>query len=106
MEGKTLAIGAFRTRLDDEFNIIAGTDDEREQIAAAMRAVEDRIDDDMNPYRAGARMDTDEVVGVDELRAWLVALAEMAYQAQGRRRIKNPRIWSLHDLNRLAPEAV
>jgi biotin carboxyl carrier protein len=28
----------------------------------------------------------------------MVALAEMAYQGVGYRRIKNPRIWSLHDL--------
>ena len=106
MEGKTLAIGAFRTRLDDEFNIVASTDEERESIAAAMKAVEEKIDDDMNPYRAASRMDTDELVGIDELRPWVCALTEMAYQAQGRRRVKNPRIWSIHDLTLLSPEAV
>ncbi len=106
MEGKTLAIGAFRTRLDDEFNIVASSDEERESIAAAMKAVEEKIDDDMNPYRAASRMDTDEIVGIDELRPWVCALTEMAYQAQGRRRVKNPRIWSIHDLTLLSPEAV
>jgi hypothetical protein len=29
-------------------------------------------------------------------------LAECAYQSIGHRRIKNPRIWSLHDLAALA----
>jgi hypothetical protein len=43
-------------------------------------------------------MDTDEVVLVSELRERLVAWTEMTYQAMGVRRIKNPRIWSLHDL--------
>ena len=43
-------------------------------------------------------MDTDEIVDFTELREWCGALAEMAYQAIGHRRVKNPRIWSLHDL--------
>ena len=42
-------------------------------------------------------MDTDEVIRLGELRSWLMALAEMSYQSTGHRRIKNPRIWSLHD---------
>ena len=37
-----------------------------------------------------------------ELRAYLEAAVEMAYQAIGYRRVKNPRIWSLHDLAALA----
>ena len=32
----------------------------------------------------------------------VAALAEMAYQANGYRRLKNPRIWSLHDLAALS----
>jgi biotin carboxyl carrier protein len=47
---------------------------------------------------AAAQMDTDEIVRLDELRDWLSALSEMAYQSTGYRRLKNPRIWSLHDL--------
>jgi 3-methylcrotonyl-CoA carboxylase beta subunit len=43
-------------------------------------------------------MDTDEIVRLDELRPWLTALVEMAYQSTGSRRINNPRIWSRHDL--------
>jgi len=43
-------------------------------------------------------MDTDEVVPVSALRPWLCCLVESAWQATGYRRIKNPRIWSLHDL--------
>ena len=36
-----------------------------------------------------------------ELRSYLAALVEMAYQNTGYRRVKNPRIWSLHDLKAL-----
>ena len=57
-----------------------------------------RIEQDMDPVAAASRMDTDEVVRLDELRPWLECLAECAYQANGYRRIKNPRIWSVHDL--------
>ena len=99
MEGKTLAIGAFRTRLDDQFNIIAADDAERAKVEAGMRDVEQRIEKDMDPYKSARQMDTDEVVSVSELRPWLQTLIEMSYQAQGVRRIKNPRIWSMHDLD-------
>ena len=98
MEGRTLAIGAFNTKLDDEFNILADTEDERAAIAAGMKAVEERIEADMDPMASARQMDTDEVVLVSELRERLVAWTEMTYQAMGVRRIKNPRIWSLHDL--------
>jgi len=46
-------------------------------------------------------MDTDEIIELGELRAYLSALVEMAYQGTGHRRIKNPRIWSMHDLRAL-----
>jgi hypothetical protein len=46
-------------------------------------------------------MDTDEIVELGELRAYLSALVEMAYQNTGYRRVKNPRIWSMHDLREL-----
>jgi hypothetical protein len=52
----------------------------------------------MDPFVAGRQMDTDEIIRLDELRPWLSALVEMAYQSTGSRRIKNPRIWALHDL--------
>jgi len=76
MEGRTLAIGAFNTKLDDNFNITT----------------------DMNPYRSARQMDTDEIVAVDELRDYLQVMIEMSYQSTGYRRVKNPRIWSMHDL--------
>lgn len=98
MEGRTLAIGAFNTRLDDEFRIVASSDEERTKIEAGMRAVEARIEADMDPIAAARQMDTDEVVLLSELRERLCAFAEMAYQQPGTRRVKNPRIWSLHDL--------
>jgi acetyl-CoA carboxylase carboxyltransferase component len=102
MEGRTLAIAAFNTKLDDEFRIATEDEAERAEIEAGMRATEERIESDMDPYKAAAQMDTDEIVALSELRPWLVALAEMAYQSTGRRRVKNPRIWSLHDVAALS----
>ena len=42
--------------------------------------------------------DVDEVIRFDELRGWLEAAVEMSYQSTGYRRVKNPRIWTMHDL--------
>lgn len=99
MEGRTLAIAAYNTKLDDDFEIDARfSADERAEIQAGMERTAARIERDMDPVAAAARMDTDEVVKLSELRGWLEALAEMAYQSIGHRRVKNPRIWSLHDL--------
>jgi acetyl-CoA carboxylase carboxyltransferase component len=102
MEGRTLAIAAFNTKLDDEFQIAVDDPAERKRIEDGMRSTEERIESDMDPYRAASQMDTDEIVSMSELRPWLAALAEMAYQASGYRRVKNPRIWSLHDVAALA----
>ncbi|MFT5051612.1 MAG: 3-methylcrotonyl-CoA carboxylase beta subunit [Chlamydiales bacterium] len=102
MEGRTLAIAAFNTKLDDDFEIAVEDPDEREAIAKGMRDTEARIEGDMDPYKAAAQMDTDEVIALDELRPWLELFAETSYQASGYRRIKNPRIWSLHDLAALS----
>lgn len=101
MEGRTLAIGAYRTRLDENFQIITQNPAERAQIEAGMREVEGRIEKDMDPYRSASQMDTDEIVALHELRDYLEVLVEMCYQTHGYRRIKNPRIWSVHDLNAL-----
>jgi acetyl-CoA carboxylase carboxyltransferase component len=98
MEGRTLAIGAFRTRLDDQFRVVADTPEDEAKIREGMRQVEERISRDMDPFAAAARRDVDEVVAPSELRGWLEALVTMAYQSIGHRRVKNPRIWSLHDL--------
>jgi len=98
MEGRTLAIAAFSTKLDDEFEILTDDPDERAAIEKGMAETEARIGEDMSPYRSASQMDTDEIVRVTELRPWLAALGEMAYQAIGHRRVKNPRIWSLFDL--------
>ncbi|MFM2246524.1 MAG: hypothetical protein RL071_2598 [Pseudomonadota bacterium] len=103
MEGRTLAIAAYNTKLDDDFNIDPRfADDERAKIQRGMDQTAARIEGDMDPVAAAARMDTDELIRMDELRPYLVALAEMAYQSSGHRRIKNPRIWSLFDLEVLA----
>jgi acetyl-CoA carboxylase carboxyltransferase component len=99
MEGRTLAIAAYNTKLDDNFQIMATDPAERAKIEAGMRDTEARIERDMDPFVAARQMDTDEIVELGELRAYLAALVEMAYQNTGYRRIKNPRIWSLHDLH-------
>jgi acetyl-CoA carboxylase carboxyltransferase component len=101
MEGRTLAIGTYNAKLDDEFNIVTDDPKERSEIEQGMAAVEARIEKDMDPMASARQMDTDEVVLVSELRERLVAWAEMSYQSSGARRIKNPRIWSLHDLQLL-----
>jgi acetyl-CoA carboxylase carboxyltransferase component len=98
MEGRTLAIAAHNTKLDDNFEIISQDPEEREQIEASMAQVAARIEADMDPYIAARQMDTDEIVELGEMRDYLCALVEMSYQNTGSRRIKNPRIWSLHDL--------
>jgi acetyl-CoA carboxylase carboxyltransferase component len=98
MEGRTLAIAAFNTKLDDDFQITAADPAERTRIEAGMRETEARIEGDMDPFVAARQLDTDEIIELGELRGYLAALVEMAYQGTGYRRIKNPRIWSLHDL--------
>jgi len=99
MEGRTLAIGAYNSKLDDEFRIVAKTPEEADEIRRGMQAVEDRIARDMDPVLAAAQRDIDEIVRPSELRLWIESLIAMSYQATGYRRVKNPRIWSLHDLN-------
>ena len=101
MEGRTLAIATYNTKLDDDFQITSADPAERAKIEGGMREVEARIERDMDPFVAARQMDTDEIVDVASLRPWLATLVEMAYQAVGVRRIKNPRIWSLHDLREL-----
>jgi 3-methylcrotonyl-CoA carboxylase beta subunit len=98
MEGRTLAIATYNTKLDDDFRILATDPEERQRIEQGMRAVEKRIEQDMDPYVAARQMDTDEIVELGALRSWLAVLVEASYQSIGHRRIKNSRIWSMHDL--------
>lgn len=104
MEGRTLAIGAFRTKLDENFEIAATNEDERARIAKGMKEVEDQITRDMDPHASARQMDVDEVVHFGEVRTWLEAWAEMTYQSIGYRTIRNPRIWTLHDLIAIADD--
>ena len=101
MEGRTLAIAAYNTKLDDDFRIMATDPAERAKIEAGMRDTEARIERDMDPFVSARQMDTDEIVELGELRTYLAALVEMSYQNTGYRRVKNPRIWSMHDLREL-----
>jgi biotin carboxyl carrier protein len=96
MEGRTLAIAAFNTKLDDDFEIASTDPVERAAIRRQMDETAGRIEADMDPMAAAARMDTDEVVPFAALRPYLEAAVEMAWQTP--RRARNPRIWSLHDL--------
>ena len=96
MEGRTLAIAAFNTKLDDDFEIASEDPGERAEIQKAMDDTAARIEADMDPIGAASRMDTDEVVPLGDLRRYLEAAVEMAWQTP--RRVRNPRIWSLHDL--------
>ncbi|MCB9652312.1 MAG: propionyl-CoA carboxylase, partial [Deltaproteobacteria bacterium] len=98
MEGRTLAIATYNTKLDDEFQIMSQDPEERAEIEAGMKSVEARIEADMDPYVSARQMDTDEIVELGELRDWLSTLVEMTYQGNGYRRVKNPRIWTMHDL--------
>ncbi len=98
MEGRTLAIATYNTKLDDDFQIITQDPDERRGIEEGMRSVEARIEQDMDPYLAARQMDTDEIIAIGELRQYLAMLVEASYQTIGYRRVKNSRIWSLHDL--------
>ncbi|HEX9794690.1 MAG TPA: carboxyl transferase domain-containing protein [Planctomycetota bacterium] len=102
MEGRTLAIATYNPKLDDDFEIASADPAERAAIEKGMAAVEARIEADMDPYVAASQRDVDEIVTPAELRPWLECLIESAYQGQGYRRVKNPRIWSLHDLAVLA----
>lgn len=102
MEGRTLAIATYNTKLDDDFQIAVAEPAERRAIEEGMKQVEARIEADMDPFVAARQMDTDEIIELSELRGWLEVLVECAYQATGHRRIKNPRIWSLHDLAEIA----
>ena len=95
MEGQTLAIGAFHTKLDDNFQVATTDETERKNIERGMAEVSARIEKDMDHSKAAAQMDTDEVVRMSEIRDYLCCFAESSYQTIGYRRIKNPRIWSL-----------
>ena len=99
MEGRTLAIASYNSKLDDNFEILTRDPKERAQIEKRMAEVEARIEADMDPYVAARQLDTDEIIRVDELRDWLKVLVEMSYQGVGYRRVKNPRIWTMHDLD-------
>ncbi len=101
MEGRTLAIGTFHTRLDENFQIQAESEEERQKIAQGMKEIEERIEKDMDPFRSARDMDTDEIILLGEMRDYLKAITEICYQSIGYRRVKNPRIWSLHDLEAL-----
>jgi biotin carboxyl carrier protein len=86
MEGKTLALGAFNTRPGE---------------VESMRILAERIEADMDPFKSAGQRDTDEVIKFSEIRSYLECIVECCYQAQNNRRIKNPRIWSLHDFEGL-----
>ena len=98
MDGKTLAIGTFKSKLDHNFQIKSSNINEIKKIKEDMIEIEKRIKTDMDPYKAASQMDIDEIIKLEELRDYLCCISEICYQNHGYRRIKNPRIWSMHDL--------
>jgi len=100
MDGKTLTIGAFRTKLDDNFQVDVD-DAKKNLIKTKMKSLEDNIERDMNPYCVANNLDVDEIIKVGEIRKYLSYFVEASYQSYGIRRIKNSRIWSIHDINSL-----
>jgi len=101
MEGRTLAIGTYRSKLDDDFRIISKNKQEIDAVKKGMQEVERRITEDMDPILAARQLDTDEIILLKELRPYLEVMVDMSYQSIGYRRVKNPRIWSMHDINAL-----
>jgi acetyl-CoA carboxylase carboxyltransferase component len=101
MEGRTAAIATYNTKLDADFQILAKDEAERQATVEGMARVEQRIEQDMDPFHAASQLDTDEIVAIAELRSWIATLVEASYQGTGYRRVKNPRIWSMHDLQEL-----
>lgn len=102
MEGRTLAIGAYRTKLDENLSIINTGKEEYESVKKGMEEVEKRIEKDMDPILSARQLDTDEIVLLHELRDYLVTMTDLCYQSTGYRRIKNPRIWSMHNISALS----
>jgi 3-methylcrotonyl-CoA carboxylase beta subunit len=128
MEGHTLAIATYSHVLDDQFeyplhperfkelqkhyekqNIFKTLETiaqeeqlKKEQILQGMHEVEKRILQDMDPYRSANQMDTDEIIPFTEIREYLKVAVELCYQSTGYRRVKNPRIWGLHDIAALS----
>lgn len=83
MEGKTLAMAALVTK--------------DQKTPEEIIAIEQKIEEDMSPYKSASQMDTDEIVLLKEIRKYLQWFSESSYQTIGTRRIKNPRIWSIFD---------
>lgn len=101
MEGRTAAIASWIHHLDANLEVASTDPLERARVEHGMAEIQERLERDMDPYGAASRMDLDELVALRELPIWLGALIEMCYQTTGSRRIRNPRIWSLHDLETL-----
>ena len=106
MEGRTLAIAAYNSKLDANFEIASTDPEERAAIAEGMEKTASQTEKDMDPVAAAARMDVDELVPPDEIREWLEVLVDASYQHTGYRRVKNPkgrsttsRCWDDEDLD-------
>ncbi len=91
MEGRTLATASQGSRASE-------SPEPEGPAARARERVAERIERDMDPYEAASRGDVDELVTLPELRGWLEELVDACYQATGNRRVRNPRIRTVHDL--------
>ena len=76
MEGRTLAIATYNSKLDDDFEIATDDPEEQAAIEEGMKTVSSGIEKDMDPIAAAARMDTDgrSGWGVEEMAECLLSL--------------------------------
>ena len=102
MEGRTLAIATYNTKLDDDFSRSrprirgrTGQDRRRHGVRSKLELTPTWI-----PLAGrSARWTPTRSSPSATFAAWLErAGRDASYQANGYRRVKNPRIWSLHDL--------
>lgn len=97
MEGRTLAIAAYNTKLDDDFQIATQDPAERQKIEQGMRDTEARIESDMDPYKSAAQMDT-PTRSSRSASCGAGSSSSRRPRTSRTRAAQNPRIWSLHDL--------
>ena len=108
MEGRTLAIATYNTKLDDDFEILTRTTlpsgpRSRRGMQRGRGAHRGRH---VDPYASrAAQMDTDEIVRTDELRepgSRCPGGDVLRSNRSGTGAMKNPRIWSMHDIAALS----
>ena len=101
MEGKTLSLGTFRTIINIKYKQTNQSFIHKTNIINKVTILTQKIEKDMNPYFSANNLNIDELIKINEIRQYLLYFIEASYQLYGARRVKNSRIWSLHDINSL-----